>query len=382
MFTVLMLIICCIGLTLVLNDKAYKMANTLNISQNAVDYIYRDNMEQFPYNGLTYENNLFVSVNRLMYNDEDITMPLVLSEAAKSSYKISSIVYMVVFIISGGVLSYFIIDRVLGPIDDLSYQMKIKSVDNLSNEIELGNNQDEIYELTRSFNKMTRKLNEAFVMQKRFTNNAAHELRTPLAIMRTRLDVFQKRKNHSIDDYDNLINSMRGQVIRLSDIVNSLLSLTNMEDINLSQKIHLKNLIKTVSNEVYSLAESKNISINITGEDIILKGNYDLIYRVFYNLIENSIKYNLTNGNVDINIVEDETIKVIIKDTGLGIPDDMKEQVFEAFFTVNKSRSRDLGGAGIGLSIVKSIVEKHNGSILITNNNNRGSIFTVEFKKQ
>lgn len=379
--TILLLTTCCIGLTVILNRSASKMADTLKAASITDAYIYEEGSLQSPLEGSFDGSNILIPVGDDIYDNGHNALPAQSTEEAKSAYQVSSIMYMIVFIICGGLFTYFIMGKTLKPINELSNQMKNKSVENLSKEIPLSNKKDEIYELTLSFNKMTRKLNEAFLMQKRFSNSAAHELRTPLAVMRTKLDVFKKRKNPSIEEYNNLIESMRNQLIRLSDIVNSLLSLTNMDDIDLSQDVHIKSLMKSVCNDLYSMAENKNIDISINGEDAKIKGNYDLIYSAFYNLIENSIKYNYENGTVDIIVEQDKEVRVIIKDSGIGIPDDMKEQVFEAFFTVDKSRSRKLGGSGIGLSIVKSVIDNHNGSIIITNNKDKGSIFTIKFRK-
>lgn len=372
LITVLLLITCCTGLTIVLNRSAYKMAaNTIPAQTNHEGAIEEEYL-QLPLENIN---------NDLIEGKESNSIPQASMEEAKVVYQKSSIVYMATFIICGGLLTYFIMEKTLKPLKELSNQMKNISVENLSDEIELSKKKDEIYELKLSFNKMTKKLNESFLMQKRFANSAAHELRTPLAVMRTKLDVFKKRKNPSTEDYDNLIESMRNQLIRLSDIVNSLLSLNNMEEIDLGQSIHLKNLIQSVYNDLYYISERKNIDINIHGKDANMKGNYDLIYRAFYNLIENSIKYNYENGRVDISIEEKDEVVVIIKDSGIGIPDDMKDKIFEAFFTVDKSRSRKNGGAGIGLCIVKSIIDNHKGSINVRDNIDGGSIFTIKFKK-
>lgn len=379
--TILLLTTCCIGLTVVLNRSASKMADTLQAASTTDAYTYEEGSLQSPLQGSIDGANMLIPVGDDIYEGGHNALPVQRVEEAKSTYQVSSITYMIVFIMCSGLLTYFIMGKTLRPINELSNQMKNTSVENLSKEIPLSNKKDEIYELTLSFNKMTRKLNEAFLMQKRFSNSAAHELRTPLAVMRTKLDVFKKRKNPSIEDYNNLIESMKNQLTRLSDIVNSLLRLTNMEDIDLSQDIQIKSLMKSVCNDLYSKLENKNIDININGEDANIKGNYDLIYSAFYNLIENSIKYNYENGTVDIRVEQDKEVRVIIKDSGIGIPDDMKEKVFEAFFTVDKSRSRNLGGSGIGLSIVKSVIDNHNGSITIADNKDKGSIFTITFRK-
>lgn len=368
--TVLLLTICCIGLTLVLNQNAFRMAEDLkgSVAMNVNNGI--------THGAIVNEAELDNLLKGQHLDQYEIPSSTISAEQVKKSYEISSLMYMLIVISFGGVLTYFIMGKSLKPLKDLSKEMKNTSIDNLSKEIEVGKRLDEIYDLSVSFNYMNKKLNEAFMMQKRFSNSAAHELRTPLAVMRTKIDVFNKRKNPSIDDYDKLIDLMKKQLVRLSDIVNSLLSLTNMEDLDISQDINLKTLVNYVFNDLSSLAEKKEIEINIIGQNSLIKGNYDLIYRTFYNLIENAIKYNCEKGRVDIEIKDK---KVIIKDTGIGIPDEMKEQIFEAFFTVDKSRSRMLGGAGIGLSIVKTVIEKHKGKILVKNNNPKGSIFEISF---
>ncbi|MGL5066239.1 MAG: sensor histidine kinase [Sarcina sp.] len=368
--TVLLLTICCIGLTLVLNQNAFRLAEDLkgSIAMNVNNGIAHGAIVN------DYElDNLLKGQHIDQY---EIPSSTISAEQVKKSYEISSLMYMLIFISFGGILTYLIMGKSLKPLKDLSKEMKNTSIENLSKEIEVGKRLDEIYDLSVSFNYMNKRLNEAFMMQKRFSNSAAHELRTPLAVMRTKIDVFNKRKHSSIEDYDKLIELMKKQLVRLSDIVNSLLSLTNMEDLDISKDINLKTLVNYVFNDLSSLAQKKKIDINIIGQDSLIKGNYDLIYRTFYNLIENAIKYNCEKGRVDIEIKEK---KVIIKDTGIGIPDEMKEQIFEAFFTVDKSRSRMLGGAGIGLSIVKTIIERHNGKILVENNDPKGSIFEISF---
>lgn len=363
--TVIFLVFCCIGLTIVLNRSAFQMAATITtpsattniqVAQEVTNEAYKFNVG--------YE--------------DDIKAEAEIKQAEKT-YKVVSLGYMVLFIAIGGGLIYFSINRALKPLSKLSTQIKNKSIENLSDEVYVSEREDEIHDLAISFNDMTQKVNEAFLMQKRFSNNAAHELRTPLTIMRTKLDVFKKRKNPNSAEYDKLIQSMNSQVVRLSDIVNSLLSLTNMEDMNLQQKINLREMMQTIYNDLYCIAEKKGVKISIIGKEEVIQGNYDLIYRAFYNLVENSIKYNNENGEVYIEIKNEN--EIIIKDTGIGIPDNMKENIFEPFFTVDKSRSRKLGGAGIGLSIVKSILDKHNGEIIVSDNKGSGSIFIIKFKK-
>lgn len=365
LITVIFLISCCIGLTLVLNRSAFKMTAALTMPSAGID--------------AQISQEVFAPAQSLNIGTEEEMRANIEIAKAEKAYKTVSLGYMILFIAIGGGLMYFTINRALRPLSKLSTEIKNKSIENLSEEVYVSEREDEIHDLAISFNSMTEKVNEAFLMQKRFSNNAAHELRTPLTVMRTKLDVFKKRKNPNSEEYDKLIQSMNNQVVRLSDIVNSLLSLTNMEDMDLHQKINLKEMMETICNELYFISEKKGVKISIIGKEEVIQGNYDLIYRAFYNLIENSIKYNNENGEVYINIKSEN--EIIIKDTGIGIPDDMKENIFEPFFTVDKSRSRKLGGAGIGLSIVKSILDKHNGEIVVSDNEDRGSTFTIKFKR-
>ncbi|MGL5152109.1 MAG: HAMP domain-containing sensor histidine kinase [Clostridium sp.] len=375
LITVLLLTICCVGLTIVLNKSAYEMTESIKI-RPGLPVPNEDSWEYFN-DEIKRETLMWELENsKLLISEEEI--PYQIAQDAKGRYKTNSLYYTILFITLGGVTTYFIMGKTLNPLKELSRQMKNKSVKNLYKEIPLNDKKDEIYELTVSFNEMTNKLNQAFDMQKGFSHSVAHELRTPLTIMRTRVDVFRKRRNPTTTEYEALVESMRNQLIRLSDIVNSLLSLTNMDDIDLSQDIKLKNLLELICIDLSTIKKEKNIQILIEGKECEIKGNYDLMYRAFYNLIENSIKYNEDNGTIKVILEQGEKIKVIIKDSGIGIPDNMKENVFEPFFTVDKSRSRKLGGAGIGLSIVKSVIDKHNSTIVITDNKPKGSIFTIE----
>ncbi|ELC8441397.1 HAMP domain-containing histidine kinase [Clostridium perfringens] len=288
---------------------------------------------------------------------------------AISMFNESSIIYMLVIILSGGALTYYVVGKSLKPLKDLNSQMKEITVHNLSEELAMPNTEDEISELTNSFNDMRKKLNDAFLIQGRFSANAAHELRTPLAVLKTRVDVFKKRNNHTKEEYDKLIKIIEKHTDRLSDIVKNLLDISNMEEICLNDSIDLNTLIEDIYSDLSSSAKEKEIKLTIDGENSIILGNYDLIRSAFFNLIENGIKYNNIHGSVNTKITKlKDYIEIEISDTGIGIPDDMKDSVFEPFFCVDKSRSRQIGGAGIGLSIVKKVIEKHNGKILITNN--------------
>lgn len=350
---------CCVGLTIILNHSAFRMV---------------DIIEAIP---LTPA----ISTDNAADNSVPFTPKPVLTEASKAvrtNYKAKSLIYMGFIVSLGGVFTYYILGKGLIPLKELSSQMKNINVHNLSEDISLPEAKDEIYDLTTSFNEMTHKLNDAFTMQRRFSQNAAHELRTPLSVLKTKVDVFRKKDTHSKEEYDSLIKVVSTHTDRLSSLVKSLLDHTNMDHLNLNENIYICDILQSVVQDLSSLSKDKNIEVKISGEDKIVHGNSVLLYRAFYNLVENAIKYNIDMGTVDLIIegTKDRTT-IEISDTGLGIPDEMKDSVFEPFFRIDKSRSREIGGSGLGLSIVKSIIHKHKGEITITNNEPTGTKIKV-----
>lgn len=360
LLSVLLLTLCCTGLTVILNFSANQMANTIE----AIPVIPANEAPgaAFPqYPG---------------YSAAPIVSEA--SKAARSTFLSQSIFYSVLIISLGGILTYYLSGKALRPLRELSEQMKNRSVHNLSETIPVPESRDEVSELTNSFNQMSAKLDEAFAMQKRFSQSAAHELRTPLAVLKTKVHVFRKKSEHSPDEYENLLSVVSSQTDRLSDLVNDLLSLTNMDELTYDEKIELKAMLSDIAKEFSVLSEERGVSVRVSGEEQTVTGNANLLRRAFENLIENAVKYNTENGKVDISISKTSCgCKISIADTGIGIPDDMKSLVFEPFFRTDKSRSRKAGGSGLGLSIVKSIIEKHEGKISLSDDPSGGSIFEI-----
>ncbi|WP_250860431.1 HAMP domain-containing sensor histidine kinase [Oceanirhabdus seepicola] len=302
-------------------------------------------------------------------------------ENAKKNFQVQSIIYMLSVIIGGGLLTYYISGKSLKPIKNLSSQIKNITTHNLSKKIDVPNAKDEIAELTTSFNEMTDKLSNAFTSQKQFSANAAHELRTPLAVLQTKVDVFKKKKDHTTVEYDSLIDVLETHTHRLSDIVKNLLDMTNMQEIELNESINLYSLLEDILYDLEDIAIKKHVTLDLSDDNAFVYGNYNLLHRAFYNLVENSIKYNRKNGNVSVNIKSTKNdVTVVVCDTGIGIPSEMQSQIFNPFFKVDKSRSREMGGVGLGLSIVKNIIENHGGSIIVKDNKPRGTCFVVTLK--
>ena len=288
-------------------------------------------------------------------------------------------------IVAGSCAAYFLAGHYTKPVQQLSAHMKEISPNTLSDSIEIEGGGEEIQELVKSFNQMTEQLDEAFAMQRRFSASAAHELRTPIAVLRTKLDVFKKKKREQ-REYDELVTTMETYIDRLSSIITDLLEFAETSELGEVEDVSLDSVIKTVVDDLESVAQNNMINMQIDEQSMtqseaqtfIVKGNTNLLYRALYNLIENAIRYNNEEGSVNITLeTRDQEGVIIIADTGVGIAPEQRELVFEPFYRVNKSRSREFGGAGIGLSLVKTILKRHGASITVSENNPQGSVFTI-----
>lgn len=306
-------------------------------------------------------------------------------DAIERSILFDALGILLVVIAAGSCVAYFLIDHYTKPVQQLSTHMKEMSPNTLSDSIEIGGGGEEIQELVKSFNQMTEQLDEAFAMQRRFSASAAHELRTPIAVLRTKLDVFKKKKREQ-HEYDELVDTMETYIDRLSSIITDLLEFTETSELGETEDVSLDSVIKTVVDDLESVAQNNMIDMQIgvqpkaqsEAQAFIVKGNTNLLYRAFYNLVENAIRYNHKEGSVNIALeIEGQECLVTIADTGVGIAPEQRELVFEPFYRVNKSRSREFGGAGIGLSLVKTILKRHGASITVSENNPQGSVFTI-----
>ncbi len=366
---VLLLIVCCVGLTIILNLSAGIMATKIDAVALS-PAISTDNNH-------TIFDNIETPLSPSMMTTQSVE-----AQQARTEFRLESIVYLLLIIVSGGLLTYYVSGKVLKPLDTLNNQIKNRTVHNLAETMDIPPTNDEIAELTYSFNEMTDKLNDAFMMQSRFTANAAHELRTPLAVLKTKVDVFKKKNVHSTDEYDALITVFEKQIQRLSELVIALLEMTNMNDEVEHEPIYLKAVLLEMVAELSPIADEKGVQLYLDCDDSVVYGNPNLLYRTFYNLVENGIKYNVAGGNVKIEVKSnDKQIVIAIKDSGIGIPNELKKTIFEPFYRVDISRSRETGGVGLGLSIVQSILKKHNGMITVTDNENGGTRFELTFCK-
>ena len=299
----------------------------------------------------------------------------------KADYKKNSLIISALLALLGGVATYFISGHALRPIREFSDKIEEVQAQNLSDSRIEENNVKELNQLGISYNKMLERLSEAFEIQRQFTANAAHELRTPLALMQVQLDLYNSA-SHPGNDADTLqtIKMVTEQTDKLNRMVKTLLDMSELQTVGRDDKIILDAIVEEVLADLEPLAVEKNIKLIGKCEDATMIGSDILIYRLVYNLVENAIKYNHPLGQVTVTAYQrNKHVYLSVEDTGSGIPKELRERVFEPFFRVDKSRSRELGGVGLGLAFVREIVRVHDGSICIKSGKTGGTIFEVTF---
>ena len=297
----------------------------------------------------------------------------------KADYRKNSLIISAVLALLGGVVTYFISGHALRPLREFSDKIEKVQAQNLADSRIEENQVKELNQLSVSYNRMMERLSAAFEIQRQFTANAAHELRTPLALMQVQLDLYHSN-SHPDNDADTvqMIQMVTEQNDRLSKMVKTLLDMSELQTVGRDDEIILDALVDEVLEDLEPLAEGKNIRLIAKCKDITMVGSDILIYRLVYNLVENAIKYNHSGGQVTVTAERKEKhVCLSVEDTGTGIPEELKERVFEPFFRVDKSRSRELGGVGLGLALVREIVRVHDGSITVKSNPSGGTIFEV-----
>lgn len=300
---------------------------------------------------------------------------------SKADYKRNSLIITVLLALLGGVVTYFISGHALRPIREFSDKIEEVQAQNLSDSRIEENSVKELNQLGISYNKMLERLSDAFEIQRQFTANAAHELRTPLALMQVQLDLYNSA-SHPGNDADTLqtIKMVTEQNDKLNKMVKTLLDMSELQTVGRDDKIILDAIVEEVLADLEPLAVEKNIKLIGKCEDATMIGSDILIYRLVYNLVENAIKYNHPLGQVTVTAYQrNKHVYLSVEDTGSGIPKELRERVFEPFFRVDKSRSRELGGVGLGLALVREIVRVHDGSICIKSGKTGGTIFEVTF---
>lgn len=368
--TTLLIAMICGSLTIFIYKNGVYYIDSL---QNTVDAKSEDNNEKNPdeiYISIPDEewNNFAKNFSIQVYNN-------------KADYKKSSLLFSTLLSLLGGVITFFISGHALKPLCDFSKKIEEVQAQNLSDSRIEENKFSELNQLSISYNKMLERLSEAFKLQRQFTANAAHELRTPLAVMQLQIDLYNSSKHPDNDtSAQQTISMITEQTERLSKMVRTLLDMSELQTIARDEEIAIAALVEEVLADLEPLAQEKGINLIEKCDNVLLMGSDILIYRLVYNLVENAIKYNFSDGTVTVTATQQNSqLHLTVEDTGNGIPEELKERIFEPFFRLDKSRSRELGGVGLGLALVREIVRVHNGSILVKNNANSGTTFEVIF---
>lgn len=299
----------------------------------------------------------------------------------KADYRKNSLIITAVLALLGGVATYFISGHALRPLREFSDKIEKVQAQNLADSRIEENQVKELNQLSVSYNRMLERLSDAFEIQRQFTANAAHELRTPLSLMQIQLDSYNSNPHPGNDaDTEQTIKMVTEQNDRLGKMVKTLLDMSELQTVGRDDVIMVNALVDEVLADLEPLAQEKNIKLIGKCTDIKMIGSDILIYRMVYNLVENAIKYNHSGGRVTVTAYQKEKhIYLSIEDTGNGIPEELRQRVFEPFFRVDKSRSRELGGVGLGLALVHEIVSAHDGTITVRSNPSGGTIFDVSF---
>ena len=319
-------------------------------------------------------------------------------QETKEDFLLRSVIATTIIILLSSVCTYFLTKKTLTPLQKLTSEVSQIQAQNLSTQLAVPNSKDEIAQLTSSFNEMLARLDNAFSTQKQFSANAAHELRTPLAVLQTNLEVFEKKQEPEMVEYRQLFTMIKEQTARLSQLVGTLLDMTNLKSVPRTDQVALEELVDEVFCDLDPVAEKAGISIHFDDSssqdwhtDVHtpdasalnnnirnITGSYVLLYRAVYNLVENAIKYNRPNGSVTVSVKEKTgQAMILVKDTGIGISPENQKKIFDPFFRVDKSRSRAMGGAGLGLALVDSIAREHGGSVKVLESNEKGSIIAL-----
>lgn len=309
---------------------------------------------------------------------DKISIESAIEETTSRIYWLSIIAFILVVTI-GGMCTYFVVNNALIPIVELNKNIKKINEDNLNSNLSIKGANDEIKELTISFNKMIAKLENAFASQKRFNSSVAHELKTPLAVIKTNIDVLKSSNCKSLEEYDKTLAVVEKSILKMNLIIETLLDIIRQENAPLNEIISIDEILEDIVDDLSIIANKKNIKLKLNSYNIKnkIKGNEIMLYRAFYNVIENSIKYNKINGSIDILCYQDlNTIEVKVIDTGSGIKEEDYDEIFKPFYRCEGINSYSKNGVGLGLSLTQSVIKLHGGEIKVKSKLNEGTEFT------
>ena len=309
---------------------------------------------------------------------DNISIESAIEETTSRIYWLSITTFILVVII-GGMCTYFVVNNALIPIVELNKNIKKINEDNLNSNLSIKGANDEIKELTISFNKMIAKLENAFASQKRFNSSVAHELKTPLAVIKTNIDVLKSSNCKSLEEYDKTLAVVEKSILKMNLIIETLLDIIRQENAPLNEIVSIDEILEDIVDDLSIIANKKNIKLKLNSYNIKnkIKGNEIMLYRAFYNVIENSIKYNKINGSIDILCYQDlNTIEVKVIDTGSGIKEEDYDEIFKPFYRCEGINSYSKNGIGLGLSLTQSVIKLHGGEINVKSKLNEGTEFT------
>ena len=311
--------------------------------------------------------------------DQDLT---IIIYGAQESFCITNWYITAIVIVLSGILAYFVSGHALKPLRSFSAQVEKVQINNLTDMKMNENLLPEFYRLSHSFNQMLDRLNQAFAAQRQFTGNAAHELCTPLALMQAQLELFSAEHLDVRPETAEFLTLLREQTERLTQMTKTLLEMSNLQQVARNEQLQLAPMVEEIFTDLAPLAEKRSITLEAEG-DAALTGSDALIYRLLFNLTENAVKYNRPGGSVRVELAQGQEKCIIrVSDTGCGIPEEYQRSIFQPFFRVDKSRSREYGGAGLGLSLVWEIADLHGGSVWVEESSDKGTTIAVELPAQ
>ena len=367
LMTVLLIGVTCVAMNLLLCSSGVyymdKIADALQDSGNVI--LNEDGAASFD--------------PQLIAPNEELTIVV---DGAQGRFRTTNWYITAAVTLLSGILTYFVSGRALKPLRSFALQVEKVQMNNLA---DMKIDEDvlpEFKQLSRSFNQMLERLNNAFAAQRQFTGNAAHELRTPLALMQAQLELFSAEHPNMLPETAKFLTLLREQTERLTQMTRTLLEMSNLQQVARNEKLQLAPMIEEIFTDLAPLSDKRGVTLTAEG-DGIMTGSDALIYRLLFNLTENAVKYNRPGGSVRVTVAkEPEKLLIRVSDTGRGIPEEYQRSIFQPFFRVDKSRSREYGGAGLGLSLVWEIAELHGGSVWVEKSSENGTVIAVELPVQ
>ena len=316
---------------------------------------------------------------QLVTPDEDLTIVV---NGAQGRFRMTNWYITAAVTLLSGVLAYFVSGRALKPLRSFVSQVEKVQLNNLADMRINENVLPEFRQLSYSFNQMLERLDNAFAAQRQFTGNAAHELRTPLALMQAQLELFSAEHPDMLPETAKFLALLREQTERLTQMTKTLLEMSNLQQVARNEQIQLAPMVEEVFTDLALLAEKRNITLEMEGDGFLI-GSDALIYRLLFNLTENAVKYNRAGGSVKVSVTQEpEKLLIRVSDTGCGVPEEYQQSIFQPFFRVDKSRSREYGGVGLGLSLVWEIANLHGGGVRVEESSKKGTTIAVELPVQ